>query len=148
MSTQRQQVNEHSQTPNEITGAMRADEFDTSAATADAAVDKTETLAGGIGMLVVKRGPNAGSRFLLGQPVMSAGRHPASDIFLDDITVSRRHAEFRVEKGKFLVVDLGSLNKTYLNREPVDSAVLVHGDEIQLGNFRLVFITGPADPRN
>jgi pSer/pThr/pTyr-binding forkhead associated (FHA) protein len=79
---------------------------------------------------------------------MSAGRHPASDIFLDDITVSRRHAEFRVEKGKFLVVDLGSLNKTYLNREPVDSAVLVHGDEIQLGNFRLVFITGPADPRN
>ncbi len=95
-------------------------------------------------MLVVKRGPNAGSKFLLHQPVMSVGRHPASDIFLDDITVSRRHAEFRRENGKFCVVDLGSLNDTYLNREPVDSAVLANGDEIQIGNFRLIFLTGPT----
>ncbi|MGB8388183.1 MAG: FHA domain-containing protein [Mycobacterium sp.] len=120
------------------------DEFDTSAAVADAAVEDTATLARGSGMLIVKRGPNAGSQFRLNQPVMSAGRHPASEIFLDDITVSRRHAEFRKENGKFRVVDLGSLNDTYVNREPVDSAVLANGDEIQIGNFRLVFLVGPA----
>jgi pSer/pThr/pTyr-binding forkhead associated (FHA) protein len=74
---------------------------------------------------------------------MSAGRHPASDIFLDDITVSRRHAEFRRENGKFHVVDLGSLNRTYLNRKPVDAAVLANGDTIRLGNFRLIFLAGP-----
>jgi len=102
------------------------------------------TLARGSAMLVVKRGPNAGSQFLLDQPIMSAGRHPASEIFLDDITVSRRHAEFRKENDKFSVVDLGSLNNTYVNREPVDSAVLADGDEVQIGNFRLVFLTGPT----
>ena len=94
-------------------------------------------------MLVVKRGPNAGSRFLLDQPTTSAGRHPDSDIFLDDVTVSRRHAEFRLEGGEFQVVDVGSLNGTYVNREPVDSAVLANGDEVQIGKFRLVFLTGP-----
>jgi pSer/pThr/pTyr-binding forkhead associated (FHA) protein len=122
---------------------MRAAEFDTSAAVADAALEDMEALAPGVGMLVVKRGPNAGSQFRLDRAVLSAGRHPASDIFLDDITVSRRHAEFRREEGKFHVVDLGSLNKTYLNREPVDAAVLASGDEIQIGNFRLIFIAGP-----
>jgi pSer/pThr/pTyr-binding forkhead associated (FHA) protein len=92
---------------------------------------------------VVKRGPNAGSRFVLDQPVTSAGRHPNSDIFCDDITVSRRHAEFRCQKGEFQVVDVGSLNGTYVNREPVQSAVLANGDEIQIGKFRLVFLTDP-----
>jgi len=109
-----------------------------------AAISDVEALAPGLGMLVVKRGPNAGSRFRLDQPVMTVGRHPASDIYLDDITVSRRHAEFRKENGEFHVVDLGSLNNTYLNREAVDSAVLANGDEIQIGNFRLVFIVGPG----
>ena len=71
------------------------------------------------------------------------GRHPDSDIFLDDVTVSRRHAEFRLENGEFQVVDVGSLNGTYVNREPVDSAVLANGDEVQIGKFRLVFLTGP-----
>jgi FHA domain len=71
---------------------------------------------------VVKRGPNAGSRFRLDQPVTSAGRHPDSDIFLDDVSVSRRHAEFRRENGEYLVVDTASLNGTYFNREPVESA--------------------------
>ncbi len=139
------------QAPDESTGELTSDlrahvrgEFDTSAAVADAAVEDMETLVPGVGILVVKRGPNAGSRFRLDQPVMTAGRHPVSDIFLDDITVSRRHAEFRRENGKFHIVDLGSLNNTYLNREPVDSAVLANGDEIQIGNFRLVFLTGPA----
>ena len=92
-------------------------------------------------LLVVKRGPNAGSRFVLDQPVKSAGRHPNSDIFCDDITVSRRHAEFRRRNSEFEVVDVGSLNGTYVNREPVQSAVLANGDEIQIGKFRLVFLT-------
>ena len=75
----------------------------------------------GSAMLVVKRGPNAGSRFRLDQPVTSAGRHPDSDIFLDDVSISRRHAEFRRENGDYLVVDTGSLNGTYVNRKPVES---------------------------
>jgi pSer/pThr/pTyr-binding forkhead associated (FHA) protein len=76
---------------------------------------------------------------------MSAGRHPGSDILLDDITVSRHHAEFRIENGQFRIVDAGSLNGTYVNRQPVDSAVLANGDEIQIGTFRLVFFTNLTD---
>lgn len=102
-----------------------------------------ESLPAGSALLVVKRGPNAGSRFLLDQAMTSAGRHPDSDIFLDDVTVSRRHAEFRKEGAEFVVVDVGSLNGTYVNREPVDSAVLANGDEVQIGKFRLIFLAGP-----
>ncbi|ORW64626.1 peptide-binding protein [Mycobacterium saskatchewanense] len=120
-----------------------AEDFDLSAAIAEDAVEDMATMSRGLGVLVVKRGPNAGAQFQLDRPVMSAGRHPASDIFLDDITVSRRHAEFRRDNGEFRVVDLGSLNSTYVNREPVDSAVLGNGDDVQIGNFRLVFLTGP-----
>jgi hypothetical protein len=98
----------------------------------------------GSALLVVKRGPNAGSRFRLDQPVTSAGRHPDSDIFLDDVSVSRRHAEFRRENGEYLVVDTGSLNGTYVNRKPVESVALASGDEIQMGKFRLVFLTRPT----
>ena len=96
----------------------------------------------GVGMLIVKRGPNAGARFLLDQSTTSAGRHPESDIFLDDVTVSRRHAEFRLDDGKHVVVDVGSLNGTYVNREPRNSEVLSSGDEVQIGKFRLVFLAG------
>ncbi|MEE2851060.1 MAG: FHA domain-containing protein [Actinomycetota bacterium] len=113
------------------------DEIDASSAVAEAAA----TLARGSAMLVVKRGPNVGAKFELNQPVMNAGRHPASDIFLDDITVSRRHAEFHAANGEFRVVDRGSLNGTYLNRAAVDSAVLTNGDLLQIGNFRLIFLT-------
>jgi Inner membrane component of T3SS, cytoplasmic domain len=74
----------------------------------DSAVSRVEELPAGSALLVVKRGPNAGSRFLLDQPVTAAGRHPGSDIFLDDVTVSRQHAEFRWENDEFQVVDLGS----------------------------------------
>jgi len=59
--------------------------------------------------------------------------------------VSRRHAEFRNDHGEFIVVDVGSLNGTYVNREPVDTAVLANGDEVQIGKFRLVFLTGPRE---
>ena len=78
----------------------------------DSTVSGFDKLPTGSALLVVKRGPNAGSRFLLDQPVTSAGRHPGSDIFLDDVTVSRRHAEFRREDDEFKVVDVGSLNGT------------------------------------
>ena len=82
----------------------------------------------GYAVLVVKRGPITGSRFLLGRTVTSAGRHPDSDICLDDVTVSRRHAEFHLQGGEFHLVDNGSLNGTYVNREPIESIVLAHGD--------------------
>ena len=112
---------------------------------ADAHAGAVESLPAGSALLVVKRGPNACSRFLLDQDVTTAGRHPDSDIFLDDVTVSRRHAEFRRDGAEFVVVDVGSLNGTYVNREPVDTAVLANGDEVQIGKFRLVFLTGPRD---
>lgn len=102
-----------------------------------------ESLPPGSALLVVRRGPNAGSRFLLDTDVTTAGRHPESDIFLDDVTVSRRHAEFRREAGVFVVRDVGSLNGTYVNRERVESATLANGDEVQVGKFRLVFLSGP-----
>jgi pSer/pThr/pTyr-binding forkhead associated (FHA) protein len=130
----------------ETTSVFRADflnELDAQDKVVDAPVSGVEGLPHGSALLVVKRGPNAGSRFLLDQAVTSAGRHPDSDIFLDDVTVSRRHAEFRLENNEFQVVDVGSLNGTYVNREPVDSAVLANGDEVQIGKFRLVFLTGP-----
>jgi pSer/pThr/pTyr-binding forkhead associated (FHA) protein len=101
-----------------------------------------EGLAPGSALLVVKRGPNAGSRFQLDKDQVSAGRHPESDIFLDDVSVSRRHAEFRRTDDGFEVVDVGSLNGTYVNREPIESSALANGDEIQIGKFRLVFLTG------
>ena len=97
-------------------------------------------------MLVVKRGPNAGSRFVLNQSVTSAGRHPISDIFLDDVTVSRRHAEFRWHKDELHIVDVGSLNGTYVNHEPVETALLVNGDEVAFGKFRLVFVRSDDNP--
>ena len=99
-----------------------------------------ENLPEGAALLVVKRGPNAGARFLLDQDSTTAGRHPEADIFLDDVTVSRRHAEFRRTEDSFEVVDVGSLNGTYVNREPRNSQRLSTGDEIQIGKFRLVFI--------
>jgi hypothetical protein len=101
------------------------------------------SLPPGMALLVVRRGPNAGARFLLDHDVTTSGRHPDSDIFLDDVTVSRRHAEFHRGPGGFTVRDVGSLNGTYVNRERVESATLGNSDEVQIGKFRLVFIAGP-----
>jgi pSer/pThr/pTyr-binding forkhead associated (FHA) protein len=95
-------------------------------------------------MVVVKRGPNAGSKFALDTDVTRAGRHPESDIFLDDITVSRRHAEVIRSDDGFAIRDVGSLNGTYLNRERIEEASLANGDELQIGKFRLVFFSGTA----
>ena len=105
---------------------------------ADVAV---ESLPSGSALLVVKRGPNAGSRFLLDKDVTTVGRHPESDIFLDDVTVSRRHAEFHRSADGFSVRDVGSLNGTYLNRERLEESPLTGGDEVQIGKFRLVYFT-------
>jgi pSer/pThr/pTyr-binding forkhead associated (FHA) protein len=130
----------------ETTSVFRADFLqEHEAPQPDRPVSGIDALPPGSALLVVKRGPNAGSRFLLDRATTSAGRHPESDIFLDDVTVSRRHAEFRRDVGEFVVVDVGSLNGTYVNREPVDTAVLANGDEVQIGKFRLVFLTGPRD---
>jgi pSer/pThr/pTyr-binding forkhead associated (FHA) protein len=94
-------------------------------------------------MLVVQRGSKAGSRFALDSDVVTAGRHPESDIFLDDITVSRRHVEVRrVSDGTWLACDTGSLNGTYLNRQRIETAILSSGDELQIGKFKLVFLLG------
>ena len=132
----------------ETTSVFRADllkEMENGANGNDATVAGTDNLAEGQALLVVKRGTNAGARLLLDQATTTAGRHPEADIFLDDVTVSRRHAEFRKnDDGKFEVVDVGSLNGTYVNREPRNSQVLEVGDEIQIGKFRLVFIANQS----
>jgi hypothetical protein len=94
---------------------------------------------------VVKRGPKAGSRYGLDDEVVTIGRHPDSGIFLDDITVSRRHAEVRQDGSDFSVADVGSLNGTYVNRQRIDSTGLSDGDELQVGKFKLVFLRGAAD---
>jgi pSer/pThr/pTyr-binding forkhead associated (FHA) protein len=104
-----------------------------------AAVD---ALPAGSALLIVQRGPNAGSRFLLDTDVVTAGRHPDSDIFLDDVTVSRRHAEFRRDALGIRVRDVGSLNGTYVNRDRIDEVTLSNGDEVQIGKYRLVFYSG------
>ena len=98
-----------------------------------------EALPSGSALLVVRRGPNSGSRFLLDGEVTTAGRHPESDIFLDDVTVSRRHAEFVRAGNDYAVRDVGSLNGTYVNRERIEQVVLTGGDEVQIGKYRLVF---------
>ncbi len=104
-----------------------------------------EALPGGSAMLVVQRGPNAGSRFLLDNEMVTAGRHPDSDVFLDDVTVSRRHAEFRRSADGFVVRDVGSLNGTYVNRDRVDEVTLSNGDEVQVGKYRLVYFVAVDD---
>lgn len=99
-------------------------------------------LEGGRGVLIVKRGPNAGSKYFLDTDATTIGRHPDSNIFLDDITVSRRHSEIRRGDGSFSLHDVGSLNGTYVNKERVEESSLRSGDEIQIGKFKLVFLAG------
>jgi FHA domain/zinc-ribbon domain len=124
--------------PTTVTFFPESGEYD------DVAVDYDEVPAG-IGILVVKRGPNVGSRFALEKDVIQAGRHPESDIFLDDVTVSRRHAIVAHKGDGLEIEDLGSLNGTFHNRRRIDSAPLADGDELQIGTFKLVFLTGRGD---
>ena len=90
-------------------------------------------------LLVVRQGPNFGARFLLDSDVTTVGRHPNADIFLDDVTVSRRHAEFHRHGDSFQVQDLASLNGTYYDGVRIESALLEEGGEVQIGKFRLTF---------
>ena len=131
----------------ETTSVFRADFLaDAEPPAQDQPVSGVDALPAGSALLVVKRGPNAGSRFLLDRVSTSAGRHPDSDIFLDDVTVSRRHAEFRRQRDGFHVSDVGSLNGTYVNRDRIDEVLLQGGDEVQIGKFRLVFFAGHTAP--
>jgi len=104
-----------------------------------------DELAASAALLVVRKGPNEGSKYMLDAEVTRAGRHPDSDIFLDDITVSRRHAEIIRRADGFHVVDVGSLNGTYVNRDRVEDIKLGNGDELQIGKFKLVFFTGQGN---
>ena len=102
------------------------------------------SLQPGTALLRVDHGPNAGSRFLLDADLTTVGRHPSSDIFLDDVTVSRKHAQFVREGNGFVVKDVGSLNGTYVNRTRIDSTSVRTGDEVQIGKFRLVVHLAPG----
>jgi hypothetical protein len=105
----------------------------------EADASAVDALPAGSALLVVQRGPSAGSRFLLDTDLVAAGRHPESEIFLDDVTVSRRHAEFRRGADGYTVADVGSLNGTYVNRDRIDEVALQGGDEVQIGKYRLVY---------
>jgi Inner membrane component of T3SS, cytoplasmic domain/zinc-ribbon domain len=96
----------------------------------------------GVGMFVARHGPNAGSSYRLDEKATSIGRHPDSDVFLDDITVSRRHVGVERDDDGYTLRDAGSLNGTYVNRKRVDEARLRHGDEVQIGRYRLTFVLG------
>lgn len=108
--------------------------------------EAVEALPSGAALLVVRRGPDLGARFLLDQDVTVAGRHPAVDIFLDDVTVSRRHAEFRRSGSTFTVADLGSLNGTFCDGQRIDGErALEDGMEVQVGKFRFTFFPSRFD---
>lgn len=96
-------------------------------------------------LLIVRRGPNIGARFLLDSDLTTVGRHPDADIFLDDVTVSRKHSQFVRSGSSFEIRDLGSLNGTYFDGVRVDSAALNDGSEVQIGKFRLTFYASRLD---
>jgi pSer/pThr/pTyr-binding forkhead associated (FHA) protein len=125
-----------------FTGPAKTDDERAILNEADAAA--ADALPAGSALLIVQRGPGAGSRYLLDTDMVSAGRHPESDIFLDDITVSRRHVEFHRTEGSYRVHDVGSLNGTYVNRDRIDDALLQNGDEVRIGKFRLVFFASAS----
>jgi len=100
----------------------------------------------GRAILVVKKGPEAGTKFSLEKDVITCGRDATNDLFLDDVTVSRRHAEIRRDGSEFSIKDVGSLNGIFVNRERVDSSALVNADEIQIGKFKLIFFDGGLLP--
>jgi pSer/pThr/pTyr-binding forkhead associated (FHA) protein len=130
-------------------GASLADDSDTaalsldilSAAAHEIAVDRAQ-FPPETGLLIITRGPKGGSRYALDGAVITAGRDTRSDIFLDDVTVSRRHAEIYRRGPKYFVRDVGSLNGTYVNRKQVDDVELHDGDELQIGMFKLAFFHG------
>jgi len=138
----RPQANDTTLTYGEEFGAQLA------ALEGDVSPEEQEAIAAlpaGSALLIVRRGPTTGARFLLDADVTTVGRHPEADIFLDDVTVSRRHSEFLREGSSFQVKDLGSLNGTYLGGERIDVGDLVDRSEVQVGKFRLTFYASRVD---
>ncbi len=132
------------------TTAHYTDDFVAQLAAMEAGISPEEqesiaALPSGSALLIVRRGPNVGARFLLDADLTVAGRHPDADIFLDDVTVSRRHAEFLRVGTAFQVRDLGSMNGTYFDGVRIESALLSDGAEVQVGKFRLTFYASRAD---
>jgi len=111
----------------------------------EAEIEAIGALPSQAALLLVRSGPTAGARYLLDTDVTTVGRHPEADIFFDDVTVSRRHAEITRDGASFEIVDQRSLNGTYVNGERVDRASLVNGAEVRIGKFRLNFFVSPAD---
>ncbi|MEX3566461.1 FHA domain-containing protein [Micrococcus endophyticus] len=103
--------------------------------------DAIRALPAGSALLLADGGPEKAARFLLDQDVVTVGRHPDADIFLDDVTVSRRHAEFRAEAGGHRLVDMNSLNGTFVNHDRVDDVLLRSGTHVQIGKYRLTYFT-------
>jgi pSer/pThr/pTyr-binding forkhead associated (FHA) protein len=103
-------------------------------------IDQIQSSAGEKAMILIARGPNKGSRFLITAEGVSVGRAVTSSIFLDDITVSRTHATITKDGNSFVLKDAGSLNGTYINNVSVTEHVLVSGDEFQIGKFHLLFV--------
>ncbi|MFI5061922.1 MAG: FHA domain-containing protein [Actinomycetales bacterium] len=135
---------------NEDTTARFGEEFVSKMYPVDPEISAEEqaaiaALPSGSALLIVRRGPNTGARFLLDADVTSSGRHPDAEIFLDDVTVSRRHAEFIRRGTAFEVRDLGSLNGTYYDGVRIESALLADSAEVQIGKFRLTFYASRAD---
>ena len=152
--------NHNDRADGEVTGRERSRETDTTihftddfvaqvqAMAPDVSTEEQEAIAAlpsGSALLVVRRGPNMGSRFLLDSDVTVVGRHTNADIFLDDVTVSRRHTEFLRTGTTFQLRDLGSLNGTYYDGARIDSSVLSDGAEVQIGKFRLTFYASRVD---
>ena len=108
-------------------------------------LEAVAALPSGSSLLIARRGPGAGSRFLIDSDVTTVGRHPDADIFLDDVTVSRRHAEFVRSAAGVQVRDLGSLNGTYVDGERIDTVPLGEGAEVQVGKFRLTWFASRHD---
>ncbi len=136
--------------PSNDTTAHFADDFVAKLAAMEAGISPEEqeaitALPSGSALLVVRRGPNVGARFLLDADHTVAGRHPDADIFLDDVTVSRQHAEFTRVGTAFQVKDLGSMNGTYYDGVRIESALLSDGAEVQVGKYRLTFYASRAD---
>ena len=113
----------------------------------DDVVVNLDEIEPGAPILVVRGGEEEGDYFVLDRPVTTIGRHDASDIVLDDITVSRRHSEVHLRDGRVVVSDAGSLNGTYVNQVRIDVAELSQGDELQIGKFRLVYLESSEDMR-
>lgn len=135
-------------TPDEVQSTLRFSEDLLAELGSDLSRDEQlaiEALPSGNALLIVKRGPNAGARFLLDQDVTTVGRHPNADIFLDDVTVSRRHAEFLRNGINFTVRDLASLNGTYFDGQRIDEIQVTDGAEVQIGKFRLTFFASRLD---